>query len=421
MYLPRVRSDSVWQSLKVVFLGALLIFLINNWFGFDNALTAGAIDRWQILIHLHAGSVGWITLSAIGIAIWLYTGDRTVDAAYERQVRTLAWVAAVVFALYVIAFGLSWSTSTRWMLYLHPIVGVVAVLILWYAALWSFGQMRQQTPLTTVHVLASGALLTASIGATVGMLLGLEHAIGPFLPLPEGDRVGAHAGMMDTYLFLVASAVIEWVHRKEAQRWSWPGLAQAVLWMLAAALVPTAYFLNILNQVLPIFGLLLLASMIIFLVRYGWRALISLPTGAGMKSWAFFGTLSMAIYLGLFLFLVMNAAGGDFSGVPSWYFAVFAHVGFVGMMTNLLMGVAASRAQAAAGYLPWGEPAALWTINLGLVAFLGLKIAADIRLGAIVMGLGVLLGVVVMSLRLLRTQGQRAETESGARPQTATP
>src|SRR5688572_20478620 len=114
MYLPRVRSDSVWQSLRIIFLGALLIFLINNWFGFDNALTAGAIDRWQILIHLHAGSVGWITLSAIGIAIWLYTGERTVDAAYERQVRTLAWTAAVVFALYVIAFGLSWSTSTRW-------------------------------------------------------------------------------------------------------------------------------------------------------------------------------------------------------------------------------------------------------------------------------------------------------------------
>ena len=36
-------------------------------------------------------------------------------------------------------------------------------------------------------------------------------APGGFLPLPAGDRVGAHAGMMDTYLFLVASAVVETV------------------------------------------------------------------------------------------------------------------------------------------------------------------------------------------------------------------
>ena len=64
MYLPRVKNDSVWQSLKFLFLGSLLIFLINNLFGFNNALTVGAIPRWIVLIHLHAGSIGWITLSA---------------------------------------------------------------------------------------------------------------------------------------------------------------------------------------------------------------------------------------------------------------------------------------------------------------------------------------------------------------------
>ena len=76
MNLQRVKNESVWQSLKILFIGSLLIFLINIYFGFDNSLTVGEIDRWQSLIHLHAGSVGWITLSAIGIAIWISTGDR---------------------------------------------------------------------------------------------------------------------------------------------------------------------------------------------------------------------------------------------------------------------------------------------------------------------------------------------------------
>ncbi len=398
MYLQRVRNDSVWGSLKILFMGSLLIFLINIYFGFDNALTAGEIDRWQLLIHLHGGSIGWITLSAIGIAIWVVTGEREVDAAYESRVRTLVWAAVLIFAGYVPSFGLAFSRPSGFLVALLPIFGVGSVLVLWLATIFAFGEFKQQPVVTTVHLLAAGALLTGAIGATVGMLLGLERAVGQFLPLPEGDRVGAHAGMMDTYLFLVASAVVEWATRKEARRWNWAGLLQAVLWMVGAALVPIAFFLNIVPQVLPVFGGMLLLGMVIFLARYAWRALASLPRGAGVTSWTFFGTLWLIIYMGIFLWAV--STGGDFTVLPTWFGAVFAHAGFVGMMTNLLMGVAASRGQAGAGVLAWGEPAALWTINLGILAFLGLKIASDIRTGAFVMGIGVLLGVFTMFRRL---------------------
>jgi hypothetical protein len=398
MYLQRVKNDSVWSSLKILFMGALLLFLINIYFGFDNSLTTGEIERWQLLIHLHGGSIGWITLSAVGIAIWLMTGQRDVDAGYESRVRSLVWAAVIIFAGYVPSFGLAFSRPSGFLVTLLPIFGAGAVLLLWVAAIWSFRQFRQQTVLTTAHILAAGALLTAAIGATVGMLLGLERVVGEFLPLPAGDRVGAHAGMMDTYLFLVASCVVEWSIRKQESRWRWPGLLQALFWMIGAALVPTAYFLNVLEQALPIFGLLLLVGMVIFLVRYAWRALTNLPRGAGVQSWSFFGTLWLIIYMGLFLYAI--STGGDFAALPAWFFAVFAHAGFVGMMTNLLMGVVASRSQGGAGVLPWGEAAALWTINGGILVFLGLKIASDVRIGAIVMGLGVLLGVFTMFRRL---------------------
>ncbi len=42
----------------------------------------------------------------------------------------------------------------------------------------------------------------------------------------------------------------------------------------------------------------------------------------------------------------------------------------------------------------------MWLMNLGLLVFFALKIAADIRLGAIVMGICVLLGVGTMLLQL---------------------
>ena len=399
MYLQHVKNDSVWQSLKILFMGSLLIFLINIFFGFDNVFTVGEIDRWQILIHLHGGSIGWITLSAIGIAIWVVTGQRAVDAGYESRVRTLVWAAVLIFAGYVPSFGLAFSRPSGFLVTLLPIFGAGAVLVLWIAAIFSFSQFKHQPVVTTVHFLAAGALLTAAIGATVGMLLGLERVLGEFLPLPAGDRVGAHAGMMDTYLFLVASAIVEWSIRKGETRWTWPGLLQALLWMVGAALVPIAFFLNIVDQVLPIFGLMLLVGMVIFLVRYGWRALANLPTGANIKSWVFFGALWLIIYMGLFLYAVVGT-GGDFSLLPAWYFAVFAHAGFVGMMTNLLLAVVASRGQASSGVLSWGEPVALWTINLGIIVFLAVKISSDIRHGAIIMGIGVLLGVFTVFRRL---------------------
>jgi hypothetical protein len=169
--------------------------------------------------------------------------------------------------------------------------------------------------------------------------------------------------------------------------------------MIGAVLVPIAFFLNAVDLLLPIFGVLLIIGMIIFIARYGWRAVANFSAAAGIKSWTFFGTVWMLIYMVMFLYAIMGT-GGDFSKLPSWFFAVFAHAPFVGMMTNLLMGVVASRAQAGANVLPWGETAALWTINLGLLVFAGLKIAADIRTGAMVMGIGILLGVFTMFRRL---------------------
>lgn len=400
MNIQRVADVSTWKHLKILFTGASLIFLINIYFGFDNALTVGEIPRWQTLIHLHGGSVGWITLSVIGIAIWVVTGERQVSESYGKGVRVLIWAAVIVFAGYVPTFGLAFSRPSGFLVTLLPIFGASAVVVLWVSAIFALSQLRHQPVVTTVHILATGALLVAAVGATVGMLLGLERVIGQFLPLPAFDRVGAHAGMMDTYLFLVASAVIEWFTQKDpAKRWTIAGLLQGVAWAVGATLVPIAFFLNALDQLLPVFGLLLLIGLVIFLARSAWGALRIGLKGEGPQAWTFFGTVWLVIFMGLFLYAV--AIGPEnFDKFPPWFFAAFAHSGFVGMMTNLLLGVLSARAQESRHVISWGESAALWTINLGLLIFLALEITADIRWGSMVMGVGILLGLFTMVQRL---------------------
>jgi len=394
-----LKNRAVWGHTRTLFLGSALLFLINIYFGFDNTLTVGQLPRSQMLIHLHGGSIGWITLSLIGIAVWLFTGEREVSESYARGIGTLTRISIPVFGAYIVSFGLAFSL--RGMFILLPIFGTASMLLIWVAAIFTLRQLRHQPVVTTVHVLAAGGLLVAAVGATMGVMLGLERVAGQFLPIVGEDRVGVHAGMMDTYLIIVAGAIVEWfVSKDPGGRRTWAGVAQGVAWSVAAILVPVAYLTNALAVLLPMFVLLLFVGLVIFMVRIGWRGLTTSPFGHGPKPWAFFGTFWMVVFVGLFIWAA-TAFVEDFSLAPTWFFAVFAHAAFVGTMTNLLLGVYSARTQESREVMAWGEPAARWLINLGLLVFFTLKIASDTRLGAIVMGIGVLLGVFTMIRRLL--------------------
>lgn len=142
------------------------------------------------------------------------------------EYRILVWLGVLVFAAYIASFGLVFSRGGN-MFALLPVFGTGAMLLIWAAALFSLMQLRHQAVVTTVHVLVAGGLLAAAIGVTMGVLIGTEYVVGQFLPLPPGDRVGVHAGKMDTYVLLVASAIVEWFVLKDAAgRWTRPGLAR---------------------------------------------------------------------------------------------------------------------------------------------------------------------------------------------------
>src|SRR5574341_1240616 len=404
MNIVQVKNPAVWKSLKVLFMAAPLIFLINIYFGFDNALTAGAVPRWQLLTHLHAGSVGWITLSAIGVAVWVLTGQRDVSAGYEKFVTGLIWAAVIAFGLYVPLFGLAFSRPGGLLVTLHPVLGAAAVIILWTSAIYALIQLGKQSVTTTYPILAATALLVAAIGATMGALLSMERVVGQILPIAGSNRVETHASMMGIYLFLVSGAIIEWFTVEGPdKKWSIWGLLQALIWGVSAPMFPVAFFLNAVDQMLPILTLSLLLGAIIFLARVGWRALRRGP--GGLKTWPFMGTIWLIVYLAVVVTLiVILVTSGGFNTIPAWMFILLSHSSYVGMMTNLILGVLAVRSLESRNVLAWGEPAAAWLINLGIPIFIGLKAVADIRYGAFVMGIGVLLGVLTMLMRLRASQ-----------------
>jgi hypothetical protein len=71
------------------------------------------------------------------------------------------------------------------------------------------------------------------------------------------------------------------------------------------------------------------------------------------------------------------------------------------MTSKLRFGVLSERTVEARRLHEWAEPSSMWLLNLGVLAFVVLKITMDSRHGAFIMGLGALLGVVVMLYRLL--------------------
>jgi hypothetical protein len=395
--MQRVKNEDVWEHIRFLFIGSAILFLANIYFGFDNALP-DSIPRWQSLVHTHAGTLGWVTLSVVGLAIWIHTGDHDVSDAYVRKVRNLSRLGIAIFGGFILSVGLGFAGLGRSFFIIMGIMAVIAALYIWVATFFTIGQLRHQPVVTTSHLLITAALLIASIGSTMGVLLGLEYATGVFF-VPGSERIGTHAGVMDTYLLLAAAAIVEFYMQKDTeQRWNRSGMFITIAWSLSMISILLGLLLDLLPAVMASVPLMLLA-LIVYIARGGWRAFKLNPLKSGNQGWFFFGSLWILIW-GLFFIWVAATYAEDFSLVPHWVGIFFAHAAFMGMMTNLLLGVFSKRSQEASHILSWGEPVAMWVMNLGLVIFFALEILSENKVGSAVMGVGVLLGVFTMIQRL---------------------
>ncbi|MDH4141870.1 MAG: hypothetical protein OEV61_04605, partial [Chloroflexota bacterium] len=67
------RSVSTWaKSARDLFLVAMAVFVVNIAIGILNGADAVEFDHNQILTHVHAGTVGWLTLTIVASAFLLF-------------------------------------------------------------------------------------------------------------------------------------------------------------------------------------------------------------------------------------------------------------------------------------------------------------------------------------------------------------
>ena len=397
----RVENSVVWNITGLTFLVSSLIFLVTIALGFLNIVTAGGLPRWQVLTHLHSGTVGWILLSYVGIAIWLFTGERDVSPSYGQRLTWLVWLAMIAFAGLIASFAYGYSQGGGDALLPLGIFAPFAALILWATAAFALTQLRRLQVVTTPHLLVAVGLLVTAIGVSFGGLIGVDNAFGSVLPVAKDLGVGAHVLTVIPGISVVATGVIEWMTGTgEPTRWTRSGAIQAAIGGFTGFMLPIGFTLLALGVPEDTAGVVFLGLLVgailytlLFLARIGWRALRTNPLDGGTEAWMFFATVWF------FVFFVMEI-GGPALGEAEWVVVLRIHSFFVGLMTNLLLGVIAVRTSETPARYSWAEPTAMWVLNAGIVVFAAVEATMGLSHGAAVMGLGVLVGVVTMIGRL---------------------
>ncbi|HLE48150.1 MAG TPA: hypothetical protein VI818_07635 [Candidatus Thermoplasmatota archaeon] len=415
--IARVADQRVWNSIRWLYTGAGLLFLANIALGVLNVFTDGDLPRAQLLAHLHSGTIGWITLSVIATMFWVFTGDRVVSDKYASFVRTYVILALLFVPGYVMAFGLAFS---RGLFVLLPIFGIPTVLLIIAALAFSATRLKRLPVVTTVHLLFVGALTVASLGGIMGAVWGLTYETGAY-PYPDREGVepiGAHAGPMDMYLGLALAAMVELMIAPAAsQRWTKPGLAQTILGVLGAFIISLALFVGV-PQIIPLSLLCYLVGFGFYFGRVGWRTFKVNPFAPGPAAAQFWGGLSFPAYVITFVLVV---ALYFVPGVPPPHAVLifFAHLGFIGFATNLLLATQSTFAPKA-GASPAMERAALWTLNIGFFAFMAGEFMSERREGALLMALGAIASLLVVWSRLGRSwHGPSAEGPPPPAPQAS--
>ena len=174
-----------------LYLVAMAVFVVNILIGILNGADVVEFDRNQLLTHVHAGTVGWLTLTIVASTFLLF---RAAD-------RRLLLLLAVLVPIYVLAFYTG-NFALR-------AVGGVALLVGIAWLLWWLWQQYLAGERTLPRLAVTLGVTSFGYGALIGVLIQVSLAAG--ITLLPGDAIGAHASSMTfAYLVLVAMGFIEW-------------------------------------------------------------------------------------------------------------------------------------------------------------------------------------------------------------------
>ncbi len=402
--------SQLWPAARITFTAALLLFITTIVIGILNGLDVYKPDHDTLITHVHAGTLGWITLGVSGVALLMFSGDRQLSADEVRRGRSLAWSITGVIALYVAAFlagdRIPGDRIQR------PMVGTLLLLVVIWFLVWLF---KSNSTFDRPSVARLGLILawiSLLVGAVFGITLGIFTSQGEVPGLSDDTATAiadAHPpAMVIGFLILASMAIIEWL--LAGDKWSRSGATQMWLLFSAGILVNIGFVSGLEEELLGPANLLMIAGVVTLVVRFwdkvapsGWR-------GAGTGVFPRMSVLFLVVYLVLGTILIVRIVSGvmDFDALTDAEFGLvlsFDHVMFIGVMTNLMFGVLASRLHVSA--LTAADRILLWGVNIGIAGFaVGLMTvtAAIKRTFTPIMGTALLIGIAAYVMELNRSE-----------------
>jgi len=375
-------------GVRNLFRAALVIFVITVIIGILNGTDVWEPPRHTLLTHVHAGTLGWITLSIFGGAIWMF------GSPDDRSSNTLANFSIVALALYVLAF---WSgdilnieeTIQR------PIGGTLAFIAMVWMFVWALRQKRGKN--WDVAEFGLGlALLFLVIGAVLGVLLGLQLAGTEIVAAENADRLGsAHpAAMVIGYVVLAAVALVEWLIRKGAVprlSESRAGMIQMILIFLAGVLGLVGFLVD--NEMLLQLNVPLeVVGLIILLVRLRSFLAPSQWGGSIVEAMPRVAVIGLLVGIALLAYVVSLFVGGsEFEEIEHWLIAL-DHVNFIAVVTNLIFAMMALASQVTER----ANRIIFWGTNIGIAGFVAGLVTENATLKRIftpILGVALLFGI----------------------------
>lgn len=398
-------------EIRLLLRAALAIFSVTVVIGILNGTDVTKFSHEVVLAHVHAGTLGWITLCVFAATFWLF-GDDTLSGWRASLPAPAAWLAVVGIAAYVLAFALSTGV-------LRPVVGTVTLAAIVAFFVWALAQARA-VELSIPRLGLLVALVTSVTGGVFGVLWGILVAYPESRVLPD-KGVGAHpAAMVVGFLVPVGMALAEWWLRPEAATRRAPrrhglGVAQFTL-LFVGGLLTTVGVLVSVPPLLGIGMLLEIVALVFFFVRLGGPVVHADWLRPGSSR--FFAVSAFAIGVNiLFLFGLIGAYAGEFEKIPRHLVLAMDHIMFVGVMTNALFGFLYEATSDRRALWPWADNLIFWLTDLGLLGFVvGLLANAALpkRIFTPLMGVGIILGIVTY---LARLQAATAEAPGADRVQ----
>lgn len=370
---------------------ALVLFTFTVVVGILNGIDLVDFERQTLLTHVHAGTIGWITMSVIAATFWLFAlGD---PAPEGRSVPTLL---SMFTAAAVTAYALAFLTTVG---VLRPIVGGFTLLAILGAWGWMLMQLRGRT-LSVPHVGILAALTMSVVGAVLGVLLGYRLANGSNV-VPATAAEAHPAAMVVGFLVPAGMAFIEWVLDPSSvtKRATLVGWLQIVLPFTGGVLAMIGLLLSI--APLVTFGL---PFEVIGLGILVWR--LRGPLGAAMNlgepSARRHGPLALVfliVNIALLAYLVVNYFS-QLKTPPLNQLLALDHSIFIGVMTNVIFAVIMLFRRPVA---PIVDQIVFFGLNLGLIGFLAglLMDSAPMKHASTpVLGIAILVGVVANFMAL---------------------